>query len=76
MLFVFDVVLGVVYFRFDIEDFIVFEFVGFSLVFVFFNVDEVEIEGVEVIFFFFLVDSVWFEVSYIYFEVVDVEDDE
>ncbi|MEO1407704.1 MAG: TonB-dependent receptor, partial [Pseudomonadota bacterium] len=67
----FDTVFGVTYFQSDIDNLIAFEFVLPAFAPAFFNVDEVDIEGVEVTLSARPLESIQFEANYTYLEAVD-----
>ncbi|MEM8634981.1 MAG: TonB-dependent receptor [Pseudomonadota bacterium] len=68
---IFDTVLSVAYFQSDIDNLISFASVGPTFAPAFFNVDEVEIEGVEVTLSVSPFDGLQFEANYTYLEAVD-----
>ncbi|MEM9667420.1 MAG: TonB-dependent receptor [Pseudomonadota bacterium] len=68
---IFNTVLGVAYFQSDIDNLIAFQSVGPAFAPAFFNVDEVDIEGVEVTLSVSPFDGLLLEANYTYLEAVD-----
>ncbi|MEO0400691.1 MAG: TonB-dependent receptor [Pseudomonadota bacterium] len=66
-----NAVFGVTYFQSDIENLIAFEFIGPNSAPAFFNLEEVDIEGVEVTLSASPVEGVQLEANYTYLEAID-----